>query len=337
MGEHDLAVLIARFQPPHRFHLALIRRGLAQAPRVLVLSGAARRARSTETPFRFEEVRACLLGALGAEERALVEVLPLMDRYEEEAWRAELAAAAGSAARVVVVGAGGEELARIGRFFPDWAAGNAAEGGARTKEIREDYLAGAEAALARWRDELPGNVEEFLRAFAGSAEYGALAEEAAYIAEYRAAWAGAPWPPIFVTVDAVVICGGRVLLVERANAPGKGLWALPGGFVEVAERIRAAMLRELAEETGLAMAEGEIAARIRDVRVFDAPCRSARGRTITHAFLILLEEGREPPKVAGGDDAARAFWTEIEEIEPERMFEDHWQIIEAMLASGRGG
>lgn len=65
---------------------------------------------------------------------------------------------------------------------------------------------------------------------------------------YRQAWSAAPYPPVFVTVDAVLRCQDQVLLIRRAHAPGKGQ-AVPGGFIEQRETVWQSCLRELVEET----------------------------------------------------------------------------------------
>lgn len=61
----------------------------------------------------------------------------------------------------------------------------------------------------------------------------------------------APYPPILVTVDTVLVLNECVLMVERKGYPGKGLMAVPGGFVEKNERLLDSCLRELREETCL--------------------------------------------------------------------------------------
>ena len=147
---------------------------------------------------------------------------------------------------------------------------------------------------------------------------------------------GAKYEPIFSTVDCVVHCANRVLLVKRKHRPGQGLWALPGGFLEPSESLADGAMRELLEETALALDHRELAAALRDVRVFDQPDRSQRGRSITHAHYFYLGEG-EPPAVLGSDDAAEARWIPLDGIADleEELFEDHFQILDEMIGITR--
>jgi bifunctional NMN adenylyltransferase/nudix hydrolase len=119
-----------------------------------------------------------------------------------------------------------------------------------------------------------------------------------------------------------------VLLVRRGSEPGKGLWALPGGFLDRCETLLSAALRELREETELDLPPAALLAALKDRAVFDHPDRSLRGRTITHAFHFDFPDGELPP-VAGADDAETARWIALgEALEmEEQFFEDHFHIL----------
>jgi len=67
--------------------------------------------------------------------------------------------------------------------------------------------------------------------------FSTVLEEFACINQYIESWSVAPYPPTFVTVDAVVIQDDHILLIRRERCPGKGLWALPGGFLDQDETI----------------------------------------------------------------------------------------------------
>ena len=86
------------------------------------------------------------------------------------------------------------------------------------------------------------------------------------------------------------------------------------------------MIRELREETGIKVPAPVLRGSIQGNRVFDAIDRSARGRTITHAFKIVLPDG-ELPKVKGSDDAEKARWVPIAEVDSAECFEDHYDIV----------
>jgi 8-oxo-dGTP diphosphatase len=112
------------------------------------------------------------------------------------------------------------------------------------------------------------------------------------------------YPRPMVTVDAVVfaIRSGRleVLLIERGNDPFAGMWALPGGFVEMDEDLPDAAARELHEETGVT----DIS--LTQFRTFGEPGRDPRGRSVSVAYVALADPARF--EVRSGDDAAAAQW-----------------------------
>lgn len=130
---------------------------------------------------------------------------------------------------------------------------------------------------------------------------------------------GSPPRPM-LTVDVVAVASPaeapRVLLVERANPPFAGRWALPGGFVERGEQVKDAARRELAEETGLRVGELEL------LGVYDTPGRDPRGWTVSVVYLARLPREES---VAGGDDAREARWFPVERL-PELAF-DHPLIL----------
>ena len=105
---------------------------------------------------------------------------------------------------------------------------------------------------------------------------------------------------------------------------------MAGGFVDQQETLIEACIRELREETRLKVPEPVLYGSLKSQRVFDDPYRSARGRTITHAFMFELKPDAGLPKVKGGDDAKSAFWLPLAEVQPELLFEDHFHIIRAM-------
>lgn len=94
----------------------------------------------------------------------------------------------------------------------------------------------------------------------------------------------------------------EVLLVKRSNHPSIGMWATPGGFVEMREDLEAGAARELEEETGVRGLP------LQQLRTWGNYDRDPRWRVITTSFLALVE-GDVPVKA--GDDAADALWMQV--------------------------
>lgn len=130
------------------------------------------------------------------------------------------------------------------------------------------------------------------------------------------------YPRPSVTVDAILISKqNSVLLIQRGGEPFKGLWALPGGFIEMDESLEAACHRELEEETGIRVGE------IIQFKAYGSVDRDPRGRTISVVFYSFQDEESVP---TAGDDAANAQWFPIDQL-PELAF-DHQQILDEFKA-----
>ncbi|WP_144259507.1 bifunctional nicotinamide-nucleotide adenylyltransferase/Nudix hydroxylase [Methylocystis sp. ATCC 49242] len=339
MMRYDLAVFIGRFEPFHLGHLAILQRALAQAERVVVLVGSADAPRNAKNPWTYTEREVMIHAALGVDGKRVV-TLPLRDHlYNENAWLAEaqaqVASVAGDARSIALFGLSKDASSYYLKAFPQWELVDAASVPLLSAtELRRHLFSEDAGALRLIEANVPAPVFEIISAFRNTAAYAQTLDEFRHVENYRAAWAKAPYPPIFVTVDAVVAHSGHVLLVKRKSQPGRGLWALPGGFVNESETLRDAAIRELREETRLKIPAAVLRGSIRGEKVFDYPERSLRGRTITHAFYFEFPSG-ELPGVRGADDAARARWIPVSEIQGMRasLFEDHFFILEHFLGA----
>jgi bifunctional NMN adenylyltransferase/nudix hydrolase len=152
-------------------------------------------------------------------------------------------------------------------------------------------------------------------------------EDAKAIEAYRKKYGQGP----FIAADVVVVSAdGCVLLVKRSSAPGKGKWALPGGFVDADETFLHAAIRELEEETGIRLADlisGEQVSP-EDHEVFDGPDRDPRARIVSVAFLFRLPQQSQILSAKAGDDAAGAEWIGLDDLPgPDRFYSDHHQIL----------
>lgn len=129
------------------------------------------------------------------------------------------------------------------------------------------------------------------------------------------------YPRPSVTADVVIFTlrddDLKVLLIRRKLPPFQGMWAIPGGFVNIDESLESAALRELEEETG-----------VRDVYLeqlytFGSVERDPRGRVITVAYFALIPAPAIDPRA--GDDASKARWWPMDDLPP--LAFDHADIL----------
>ena len=171
------------------------------------------------------------------------------------------------------------------------------------------------------------------RSFKNHKAYTRLAQEQQFLLDYKKSWSTSPYPPIFVTADALVCCQEHILLIKRGNHPGQGLYALPGGFIEATELVQTAVVRELQEETTIALDSKELLAALEGIKVYDYPSRSQIGRVITHVGRFQLQNP-DPVAVKANDDAQEALWYPCEQIAKiaHKMHDDHFLIIQDQLS-----
>lgn len=133
------------------------------------------------------------------------------------------------------------------------------------------------------------------------------------------------YPRPAVTADIIVFknVGGiwLVLLIQRANSPFQGNWALPGGFLEMDETLEECAIRELEEETGIR------GVKLEQLHTFSTVDRDPRHRTITTAFFGKTDDLTNKPQA--GDDASGVFWFPVKDL-PALAF-DHKEMIEMAL------
>mgnify|MGYP000738574091 CR=1 FL=1 len=318
-------VCIGRFQPFHNGHHELVREALSQAETVLIVIGSTDKAPNIQNPWTADQREAMILSALTDQEKERVKFVQVRDFwYTQNRWLTEVQRRVYDATD----GIDDDKICDVGEvsYFPQWKFFKMRniDRMPHATTIRDLYFTMDNA----YKNHVSPGVVNYLEEFKKTVSFKNLKEEYEHIRNYRAAWTGAPFPPTFVTVDSVVIRSGHVLTVRRKGNPGRGLIALPGGFLNQNETILDGALRELKEETGIKVSKEELEKAVIESKVFDYPDRSLRGRTITHAYLIDLGSGNLP-LVKGSDDADKAWWMSLSDFYTieDRFFEDHWQII----------
>jgi len=334
----DYAVFIGRFQPMHIGHEQVINTALGVANRVIIIIGSANRSRTPKNPWTVQERADMIRSVFPDTDR--VRIVHMNDQSNDQKWVGSVQDAVSIAkltdgwkdiTNIAIIGHNKDESSFYLKMFPQWTSlDHNMNEVVHATDLRELYFEGKN--LKFLRSLVPETVYSALTSFREKEAFTTLVDEFNFIKQYKKSWASAPYAPSFVTVDAVVVQSGHVLLIKRRAAPGKNTWALPGGFVNQHERLENAMIRELREETMLKVPDPVLRGSIFAREVYDDPMRSERGRTITHAYGIQLPPG-VLPKVVGSDDAVKAKWVPINDIFQGTIsfFEDHFFIIDDML------
>jgi bifunctional NMN adenylyltransferase/nudix hydrolase len=336
--KYDTLVLIGRFQPFHAAHLEITKRATALCDQLIVITGSAAQPRTYKNPFTSVERRSMIRNATSglAMQVTIEENIDTM--YNDQAWAVRVQSIVAkntqAGARIAVIGHKKDESSFYLDMFPQWGYENVEEIAPLSAVNIRDLYFKRNVNMAFIQGVVPQTTFDFLTQFKETVEFEQIIREREFLIENAKQYASLKYPPIFSTADAVVIQSGHVLMIKRRAEPGKGLWALPGGYVNANtdKTVEDAAIRELREETLIKVPGPVLRGSIVRSKVFDAIDRSPRGRIITHAFYIQLPDG-ELPKVKGSDDAEKARWVPIAEVRSEECFEDHYEIIQHFLGA----
>jgi len=335
----DAVVMIGRFAPAHNAHVEMLKRAGALANKVIIIRGSAGQPRTFKNPWIDREIAVMLQSAvadISKENSAEYVIEQVRDYlYNDTAWAAVVQAAAykhiGDFDSVGIIGHAKDASSYYLKMFPQWKLiEQPLIEPLNASQIRELYFSPTICNMNWFTGVLPESTLNYLRWFKDSPEYEQVVKEKEFIETYKKQFEHLAYAPTFVTADAVVVQSGHVLLVKRGAEPGRGLWAFPGGFLNAKtdKSLLDTALRELKEETKIDVPDKVLRGNIKTSKVFDAIGRSARGRTITHAYFITLQDGEwNLPKVKGADDALEAKWIPLSQVKSEEMFEDHYEIL----------
>jgi bifunctional NMN adenylyltransferase/nudix hydrolase len=355
----DTINFILRGQPQHIAHEKTFHEAAKQCGTLNLIYGCANQPRDDADPFYQEErievgkrITANFKQKYGCDVNFLSVENSLYNNAQWGSWVAE-AVEPFAHGNVKLIGHNKDESSFYLNMFPQWGEPILLPqfDVLDATTIRNLYFS-KKNNLDFFRHVVPEATLSFMEEFMQTEAYEYIVSYADYIKNYRAQFANYAYPPVFQTGDAIVIKSGHVLMIERRSQPGKGLLAFPGGFLNAEDKKDAdgnvvqkadvtlidCAIRELYEETKIkipkAVARGSIVAEKR----FDHPKRSRRGRVITTAQLIVLDDMEHPglPKVKGSDDAVGAKWYPLHQIKRRDCFEDHYDMklwAQAMLAS----
>jgi bifunctional NMN adenylyltransferase/nudix hydrolase len=332
--KHQLAVIMGRWQPFHKGHETLLHAALLAAEKVLVVMGSAHRARDVRNPFTWNERKEMLLASVDPPTAARLVFLPVRDYFDDVRWAAAVRQGVGQFAadsQVVLVGYKKDASSYYLDHFPQWQHLTVSQEIALDATALRQVFFETANAVTRAQQLAPfvhPGVLQSLQVLADALWYPNLVREYRAVQDYKRRWQA----EVYLTADAVVLANNHVLLIQRGGDIGRGLWALPGGFVNKGERFYSASLRELREETGLQVPDAALYQAHKGHEVFDHPLRSPRGRLITCAYHFDLGE-TVLPKVQADDDAADVQWVPRHELAQweDVLFEDHAAILDRFI------
>lgn len=310
-----IGIVIGRFQGFHKGHMHLLNKAWENCDKLVVLLGSCNRASSLKNPFTAEQRK----------ETIEINVPMMVWRFEElndylyddVQWLEQVKTILNYYKLMgeVIIFAHEKEGNDYLELFSDIGY-TKVEGvaGYTGTEIRSAMLEDGDPRVAHLQDDWK------------------------YFKDEKEKFSSYPYPETlnFCCADAVVECMDHVLLIKRKNAPGKGLWALPGGFKNNNETYPECAIRELKEETGIDISDKELLKSAVKSQMFDSPNRGGgipRNTMAVHVKLEGYESWGFLPEIQAQDDASDVQWVPLRKIGKRefKLHDDHQDIIFTLI------
>lgn len=343
-----VAIYIGRFAPLHEGHIETIKYCNENYDKTLILIGSKNKRRTIKNPFPIEMIESWCKNN-SDENTTTVAINDYL--YSDNKWIAQIEDLVQSLYSkdehdYYITGHEKDASSYYLKIFPTWRVDLLPEfdNGISATYIRNNYFVDDQIFSVTKKVCIAPHVPEIVLndmiKFRETQAFRDLMEEKAYFEREDKKFEIYPYKDTlkFNCSDAVVVCDGNVLLIERKRAPGKGTWALPGGFVNKNETYEQAAIRELFEETSLKLPEKVLKGSLKRSKIFDNPKRNEGIPRITNAFYFEIQPDYKNgypklPKVKGTDDAVNAKWVSLADVRHMVLFDDHSDIIDHFVNS----
>lgn len=356
----DICVTNFRGRPVTPAHVATVRAGLAAGQYVFANIGSVNEATHFKNPHTFEEVSQMLRLSLSPAENDRVFIFGIEDRESDLLWVRDVQRVVneqakrlsfGKEPRIALVGYAKDGSSYYLKLFRGWESvatqavlgddGNLISATTIRNALYDAEDAYKEVEALYTAKAIPHGTYLHLRQWVNTPHFYQMRGEAHFMANYLKEFQPNPYtgdPQQFPCADMFMFHAGAVCLVQRADMPGKGLWASPGGHKRAFQTFKDAALDEVGQETSVFelndwLTRDLLASFIRGEKMLDNPWRSNREVTFSMAYGVLIPASMPRPIVKGADDARQARWWNTDEVVRSMMFEDHFNPFEFFLNS----
>lgn len=350
MTANTLTVIIGRFQPFHRGHRKLFEQASTISKDALVLIGSAFRPRSSRYAFTWDERASFIETALKSAGIDLnITCLPLVDTlYDDATWAGNVRTAIDLHLRnhildphetkIVLVGNDEFESSKYLNAFPEYETMKVEAATSKGVTLDATDLKDSIFFDKFEREELctiygTAEIYQLMAWMEGNSDaVKKIRSDAENCRNHRVGLIrsskgyGHEFP--MNCAEAIVVQSGHILLIEREGSGG--ILSLPGLPLD-RETAQDAAIRALHEQAGLGVDKAQLQSVLVKRMVFDHLERSDRGWLRTEAFNFELEDASKQAKIRAGTGVKRAQWLPINQLTPDVMYEDHFDIIHSMI------